>query len=126
MAVRSALQSILDTLERKYGPLAPPPVRGPFEMILWENVAYLASDQRRGEVFCALKRKIGATASAILAAGPRRLREVAGLAGILPDQGVGKLIRAADIARLKCGGDLCLRTLWPARADLPPPAIRLG
>ena len=31
---------------------------------------------------------------------------MAGLAGILPDQGVGKLIRAADIARLKCGGDL--------------------
>jgi NAD(P)-dependent dehydrogenase (short-subunit alcohol dehydrogenase family) len=38
------LQSILDTLERRYGSVAPPPPRGVFELILWENVAYLASD----------------------------------------------------------------------------------
>lgn len=47
MAVRSALASILDALERYYGPVAPPPAQGPFELILWENVAYLASDEWR-------------------------------------------------------------------------------
>ena len=69
MAPRSALQSVLDAFERHYGPVAPPPVRGPFEMILWENIAYLAGDERRGEAFRALRRKIGTTAGAILAAG---------------------------------------------------------
>ena len=106
MAARSALQSILDALEGQYGPAAPPPVRGPLEMILWENVAYLASDERRGEAFRALRKQIGTTAFAILAAGPGKLREVAGLAGILPDQGVGKLLRVADIVRLRFGGSL--------------------
>ncbi len=106
MAVRSALASILDALERYYGPVAPPPAQGPFELILWENVAYLASDERREEAFRALKKKVGTTADRILAADASVLRQVAELAGILPAQNVGKLLRVADIASLNFGGDL--------------------
>ena len=33
----------------------------PFAMILWENVAYLASDAKRAEAFAELKTKVGLT-----------------------------------------------------------------
>src|SRR5215510_2689924 len=99
MAVSSPLASVLDALERHGGPAAPPPLRGAFEMILWENVAYLADDERRLETFRRLRKEVGTTPSAILAADTGTLRDVTGQAGILPDQAAGKLLRAAEIAR---------------------------
>jgi len=101
-----SLRKAIRMLKKHYGPPAVLPTTDPFELILWENVAYLASDARREEAFLALKKKIGATPGAILAAGPGRLREVVGRAGILPDQGVAKLLRAAALARDEGGGDL--------------------
>ena len=37
-------------LKKHYGSPAPLPTADPFELILWENVAYLASPRRRHEV----------------------------------------------------------------------------
>ena len=45
------LPRLLDTLRRQHGPLSPPPARTAFELVLWEKVAYLASDERRAAVF---------------------------------------------------------------------------
>ena len=59
---------MLDALERLYGKLDPPPTTDPLELVLWENVAYLASDERRAEAFRLLKKRVGTRPEAILGA----------------------------------------------------------
>lgn len=46
---------LVDKLQQHYGTPPPPPSADPLELIIWENVAYLASDQRRAVAFTALK-----------------------------------------------------------------------
>ena len=50
---------LVDKLQQHYGSPAPPPSTDPLELIIWENIAYLASDERRAAAFAALKRDIG-------------------------------------------------------------------
>jgi hypothetical protein len=40
----------------------------PLELIIWENIVYLANDTRRAEAFAILKRTIGTHPDQILAA----------------------------------------------------------
>lgn len=70
MAPRRALTlaSAAGALRNHYGPPAPLPTADPFELILWENVAYLASPERRREAFEDLKRTVGTTPERILEA----------------------------------------------------------
>jgi len=56
----------------------------PLELIIWENIAYLASDKRRAEAFASLKQTIGTHPEQILAAQRSALAAI-GKAGILPD-----------------------------------------
>jgi hypothetical protein len=49
---------LVDKLQQHYGPPAPPPSTDPLELIIWENIAYLASDKRRAEAFATLKQTI--------------------------------------------------------------------
>ncbi len=41
------LPRVIERLEAYFGEPAPPEVTDPWEMIIWENVAYLADDGRR-------------------------------------------------------------------------------
>src|ERR1022692_4106105 len=50
---------LVDKLQRHYGSPAPLPSTDPMELIIWENIAYLASDKRRAEAFATLKQTIG-------------------------------------------------------------------
>ena len=50
---------LVDKLQQHYGAPAPPPSTDPLELIIWENIAYLANDKRRAEAFDTLKRTIG-------------------------------------------------------------------
>ena len=43
-AHKSKLAEIIKRLQKHYGTPEPPPTDDPFELILWEQVAYLASD----------------------------------------------------------------------------------
>ncbi len=99
------LPRIVARLERLYGPPAPPDVTGPFEMILRENVAYLASDARRDAAWDALRRRVGTTPKAILAAPRAELTAIA-RAGILAADRVEKIRESARIALEEFGGDL--------------------
>jgi hypothetical protein len=54
-----AFSKLVDRLQQHYGAPAPPPSTDPLELIIWENIAYLASDKRRAEAFDILKRTIG-------------------------------------------------------------------
>jgi endonuclease-3 len=74
-------------------------------MILWENVAYLADDERRQEAFQTLKKRVGTEPARILSASNEALLEVTGH-GILADQFAEKLRKCARIALEEFDGDL--------------------
>lgn len=100
-----ALPKIIAALRAHYGTPRPLPARGPFELILWENVAYLADDARREKAFRELKARVGTSPSAVAAAPEPVLAAIAS-AGILAAQQVGKLRVSAEIALREFGGDL--------------------
>ncbi len=96
---------LVDKLQQHYGALAPPPSTDPLELIIWENIAYLASDERRAAAFAALKRDIGTRPEQILAAKHSALAAI-GKAGILPDISAEKLLAIAKIAHEEFDSDL--------------------
>ena len=102
---KPSLTKALKALKRLYGKPTPPKVTDPFELILYENVAYLADDERRDEAFGRLRDRIGLSPEKILQAAASTLREVAG-AGIVPARTVEKLRAIAAIALEDFDGDL--------------------
>ncbi len=102
----ASLSEILDQLERHYGAIGLPELTDPFEMILWENVAYLADDEQRREAFTLLKKRVGLKPHQILAVPLKSLGEITKHGGILPDQRAQKLVEAATIAVHEFGGNL--------------------
>jgi endonuclease III len=83
----------------------PLPTADAFELILWENVAYLAAPARRRQAFEQLKRTVGTTPAAILAAEQRDLERITA-GGILKSAFAGKLRECAEIAVDRFDGDL--------------------
>jgi len=102
---KTALATILDGLEARYGPPEGPPTTDAFELLLLENVAYLVDDRRRAEAFQTLKARVGTRPERILAASTAALRQATSR-GILADQRVGKLLRCAEVAQKHFGGGL--------------------
>src|SRR5271165_6497109 len=100
-----AFSKLVDKLQQHYGAPAPPPSTDPLELIIWENIAYLASDKRRAEAFAILKRTIGTRPDQILAAQHSALAAI-GKAGILPDVSAEKLLSIAKIAYEEFDSDL--------------------
>jgi endonuclease-3 len=74
-------------------------------MILWENVAYLADDDRRREAFQTLKKRVGTEPGQLLSASDEALLEVT-RHGTLADQFAKKLRQCAKIALEEFDGDL--------------------
>jgi endonuclease III len=74
-------------------------------MILWENVAYLADDDRRRRAFQTLKKGVGTEPAQILSAPDEVLLEVT-RHGILADQFAKKLRQCAQLALEEFDGDL--------------------
>lgn len=95
----------------------PPISTDPFELIIWENIAYLASDRRRVSAFAELKARVGTDPEAILKADQRTLTDIA-KAGILANVSAEKLLTAAKIAYEEFDCDL-----WPA-LRLPVPQAK--
>jgi endonuclease-3 len=102
---RIPLPQVIERLEVFHGEPDPPEAADPWEMIVWENVAYLIDDERRREAMAALRKRIGAKPEEIRAAPAQQLLEAAGR-GILPEQSVEKLRRSAEIALDQFSGDL--------------------
>ncbi len=99
------LPSLIDELTELYGTAPPPFPTDPFELVLWENVAYLASDKRRREAFESLRATVGTRPEQILAASREQLVAVASH-GILAEGFGAKLRSAAEIALGEFDGDL--------------------
>src|SRR5262249_48028048 len=94
---RMPLEQVVEQLQAHYGKLKVPHLMGPWEMILWETAASLADDDRRGEAFQPLKKRIGPEPGQILAASDDALLAVP-RHGILADQFARKLRKCAQIA----------------------------
>jgi endonuclease III len=100
------LNEILARLEQHYGKPAAPPVSGPLEMILWENIAYLVNDARRKSTFESFKKQIGTAPQQMLNAPLGNLKKALHDGGIILDQRVKKLSLIGKIVMEEFGGDL--------------------
>jgi endonuclease-3 len=102
---RITLPLVVDRLQSHYDQPKSPKLAGPWEMILWENVAYLADDERRQQAFQTLKKRVGTNPAQILVASDEALLEVT-RHGIMPELFVEKLRKCAQIALGEFDGDL--------------------
>jgi endonuclease III len=95
--VERPLAKLVARLRELYGaPRAA--VTDPFEMILFENVAYLVDDARRLATFEKLRDEIGLSPGAILAASADEIAEVIEGGGMLPPHRAAKVIECARLA----------------------------
>jgi endonuclease-3 len=109
---RNNLSNMLIALGQYYRGFAVVKKAEPWHLILSENVAYLANDERREAAFRLLKESVGLQPHEILCATEEALFEV-GSFGIVPKHTVEKLRRCATIALDEFGGDLKPILKWP-------------
>lgn len=113
------LPAILRALRGRYGPPPAAPSRDPFELILWEQVAYLAPDTRRQEAYDALRERVGLAPRAVARAPAAQLTAIARLGGsIAPAIRAQRMRRSAQLVLRRWDGDL------RAALALPPAAGR--
>jgi endonuclease-3 len=101
-----SLTVIVDRLLKEYGRPEFPRVTDPFEMILYENVAYLVSDDERYKAFEKLRAVIGTRPGDILTASSTQFESIAKLAGSNKTRQAAQLRRAAEIAQYDFNGNL--------------------
>jgi endonuclease III len=103
----SRLGLLLEKIERHYGSPTPPQFSGPFEMILWEIVAYLADDARRGVAFETLRQEVGFSPNKILSTPQKLLCGITRMGGaIAAEERAERLQTAAQLTLDEFGGDL--------------------
>jgi len=105
-ATRPNLKKVISQLSAHYGPPRPPISTDPFELILFENAAYLVTDERREAAFNLLRKTIGTKPHELLAAPHDALVSVAKLGGMQPEKRAARLREIAMIAMDAFAGDL--------------------
>jgi len=104
--VYRTLSKLVTELAKFYGRPKPPLTTDPFELIVFESVAYLVTDERREEAFKLLRRTVGTKPHQILAASNNALLIVTELGGMQPEKRAVRLREIALIAMNEFGGDL--------------------
>ncbi|HEX4823649.1 MAG TPA: hypothetical protein VFV19_05025 [Candidatus Polarisedimenticolaceae bacterium] len=92
-----SLPDLIAALRAHYGKPQAPPTTDPFELVLYENVAYLASPEKRRAAFEELKQTVGTDPAKILAAKPAALERITAR-GILAPMFAEKLRDCATLA----------------------------
>src|SRR5580658_8675437 len=100
------LGRILDALERHYGVQTAVGPSEPYEMILFVNCGYPATDASCSKGYEALKRDVGTKPEKILAAPKAKLAKLMRLGGIVPELRAERLKTIAKIVNEEFGGDL--------------------
>src|SRR5437868_7250068 len=113
MPVVANLPKVIARLAKFYSQPKPPTTADPFELILFENVAYLVSDERRAEAFELLRKTVGTKPHQILAAANNALLRVTELGGMQPEKRAARLRETALIAMNEFGGDLSAALTLP-------------
>jgi endonuclease III len=101
-----SLAAVIKSLQKFYGQPKPPKIKDPLELMLWENVAYLVDDEKRGKAFALLKKKVGTRAPQILKASNAQLEEATRLGGMLPEVRAQRLRQIAELAHWVFKDDL--------------------
>jgi len=109
------LQRVLGRLEKLYGKPAPLPAPHPLDILLYDNVVYLAGDAMRAAAFAALKQRVGLEPEKILAAPQPVLLEICGMGGIVPKNSAAKLREIAALVLEKFHGRLDSVLTFPSR-----------
>ncbi len=104
------LTQVMDVLKRTLTALPVP--TEPLQMILWENIGYLADDPRRRDLFDTFETTVGLDPAAILGADEAMLLTLARRGGMRPDTRVERWREIARIVLSLCYSDLN-RTLRP-------------
>ena len=105
MASIPSLPWLIDELADLYGPAPPPFPTNPFELVLWENVSYMADDDRKREALESLRATVGTRPEQIIGASHEQLVAVASH-GILAEEFGAKMRSVAEIALGEFRGDL--------------------
>ena len=106
-AARTTVQAIIRRLAEHLGPPPAPFPVDPFELILWEQVGYLAADPKRRAAFEALRTRVGLAPRDIVRAKPATLTAIARLGGsIAPDLRAERMVASAERVLREWGGDL--------------------
>jgi endonuclease-3 len=101
------LARILDQLEKLHGPAPRRFLRDPMQIALWENVGYMATDERRKTGFEMLKKATGLDPERILAADRDLLEEICRTGGgPHAEKRAGRLRDIAALALEEGDGDL--------------------
>jgi endonuclease III len=96
----------LERLEQLYGPQKAPGPSDPYEMIIYVNCGYPATDVSCSKGFEALKREVGLKPDDILGAPTAKLEKLMHLGGIVPELRAEKLREIARMVKREFGGDL--------------------
>jgi endonuclease III len=115
----ATLGKMIQKLKRFYGEPTPPKTSDPFELILWENIAYLVDDARREKALEHLRETVGLRPADILNASPAQIDEATKLGGVAPQYRSVRIRECALIALNEFGGDLSTACKQP-----PPKAIK--
>jgi len=99
-------KKLIARLKRHHGAPQPPPARGPFELVMWENACYLLPDERRAVVFEGLRAQVGLNAEAIWKADREILFRLAKMGGMRPETRVFRWREIARITLTQFEGDL--------------------
>jgi endonuclease III len=100
------VNEILDALEKMYGLQHAAGPADPYEMIVYLNCGYPASDAACSKGFDALKREVGLSPKEILAAPKAKLVKLLRLGGIVPELRAERLKEIARKVKVEYGGDL--------------------
>jgi len=100
------LDEILRELEKLHGPQELAGPDDPYEMILFLNSAYPASDAKCAKGFETVKREVGVSPDAILKAPKAKLAKLLRPFGMFPDQRVERLKDIARRVKKEAGGNL--------------------
>src|SRR5438046_6404948 len=100
------VNEILEALEKTYGPQRATGLADPYEMIVYLNCGYPASDAWCSKGFDVLKREVGLSPRELLAAPREKLAKLLRLGGILPDQRAERLQEMARKVKGDYGGGL--------------------
>jgi endonuclease-3 len=106
MAPKDSL-SLIDavaTLKRRYKPSKP--LSDPLQLILWENVGYLVSDEKRAALFTEFGERVGYDAHAIESAPHATLLDIAKRGGMRPEVRVERWREMGRLVLENAGGDL--------------------
>src|SRR5580693_3660456 len=103
---KRGLGRILDALEKHYGAQAGTGPNDPYEMILFVNCGYPATDASCSKGYEGLKRDVGTKPEKILEAPKAKLAKLMRLGGIVPELRAERLKTIARIVNEEFGGDL--------------------